>query len=144
MTKKDLKDFCIENAGKIASGRYRGITPTKIVKGRILAFVVDQFNQALILLEDPKGKDNADLPNPLPTIPYTSKGWQRVVSPSKMGFPVYAESVVVEAAVSDQNSAPVKAVTTDVATHIPDTEPTVCMHTSCDPTWCHLKYVGLI
>lgn len=143
MTKKELEDFCVENAGKIASGRSRGTART--VKGRIIAFTVDQFNQALILLEDEKGPDNKNVPNPLPSIPYSIKGWSRVVSPSKIGFPVFADTVVVVSEVSDQIPATApKAVKQVDDTYIPDTVAKICIHNECDPTWCHRKYAGII
>lgn len=159
MTKQELHDFCINNAGKIATGKYRGPqswnnvktgTPT-VKRGRIIAFTIDQFDNGLILLEDVNGKDKKDLPNPLPAIPHYMDGWFRVVSPAKLGFPVYADSVVLESenpsvaiqvSIQDGISADVQRDIA-LATLAPQ-ESKVCIHKECDATWCHRKYAGII
>lgn len=142
MTKEELQDFVVENAGKMASGRCRtgSRPPWPIKRGKIIAFTIDQFGKALILLEDPNGKEKKDLPNPLSTIPFHMDGWYRVASPARLGFPVYADSVVIDEQVSDQTQ-PIATVPDEK--YIRDEEATirVCLHSECD-TWCHRKYSG--
>lgn len=138
MTKEELKDFCLENAGKLASGKYGDAG--RVVQGRIIAYMMTSTH-GLILLEDAKSKFNTKLPEPLPTVPYqdTGKGWHRLVSPAKLGFPCVADTIVVVEEVSDQK---VEAVA-NPSVQAPKVS-RVCIHNVCDDTWCHLKYSGVI
>jgi hypothetical protein len=150
MTKQDLIDFCVENAGKMASGKH--VRSREVKRGRIIAFTVDQYGRPLILLENANDVEKTDLPNPLPSIPYVMGNWFRVTSPAKMGDMCLAETVVLEEEASDHGACPVQP-------SAPPTQGTLkaiveqgkatqaarrkCDHQECDPDWCHRKYAGI-
>lgn len=141
MTPKELEKFCVENAGKMASGVARG-SESKIIKGRILGFTIDQHDTLLILLEMENGTENKNL-GPLPKIPSFIGGWHRVISPSKVGAAAIAYTVKLdEVAVQDTTPAP-QINGHDVT--ISSAQPRgVCKHSECDLTWCHRAYVGVL
>lgn len=135
MTKGEVKRFCIENAGKMATGVRNG-TATYF-SGRITGFTIDTDNVAWISLEDTSLKKK-DIPNPLPEIPYYRHGWYCVLSDCHSGRVVRANTVrLLETQVSVKNEdgkviGTLKEITKEIC------------HKDCDPGWCHLKYVGLI
>lgn len=149
MTEKELLDFCIENKGKMASGKVKAngipklLSSNKIVRGRIIAYTIIN-KQAFILLEDAKGTDKI-LPNPLPDVPHRLDGWFRLISPAKVGFACFAETVVVDEQVSDQaTQVATTVVTQPTQPQAQQSTPRICLHGECDTNWCHRQYSGVI
>ena len=161
MTKQELKDFCVKNAGKMAFGKDRSTDAQR--RGRIIAYAIDQFNKPLILLEDEKGKSNDKVPNPLPSIPYETHGWWRVISPAKTGTPVKADTVVLEDEIQAATHCscghgPASHQTYEIvkgtqgctscwacnpapkASAQPTGDNRMCSHPQCG-SWCHIAYI---
>ena len=151
MTRDDLIDFCVENAGKVASGKH--VRSGEIKRGRIIAFTVDQYSRPLILLENVNDVEKKDLPNPLPSIPFLMGNWFRVISPAKMGDMCLADTVVIDEEVSDHGACPIQPSTPQPVQgtlkaiveqgKAAQAARRKCDHSECDPDWCHRKYAGI-
>jgi hypothetical protein len=147
-TKQELEDFCTKNAGKIASGHERNTNVLK--RGRIVAFMIDQFHNLLVLLEDEPPKIQVNIPSPLSTTPYQFKNWHWVIAPAYMGAPVKAETIVLGelratgagAAVYNQPQ-PQAQGTLKAIVEQAQAAARVCKHPECD-TWCHRNYIGVM
>lgn len=131
-TLQEIRQFCIENAGGVASGIGEG---NREYTGRILAY---GMKHQLILLENDSLPENNDIPNPLPRFPYEMDNWGRVLSPCRKGIAVKAISVKLIGA-----GSVVKNDKEKVIGIVKSITQNLC-HPECDLLWCHRKYAGLL
>ncbi len=132
MILEKLSKFCLDNAGKIASGEDKD---GKKHSGRILSYAPSKSGGWIILEDTRLGKKQ--LPNPLPNTPHLDNKWYCVITDCHLGYACLADSVklVVEAKISTPPTitpAPVKATTYK------------CGHEKCVDGFCVPLYCGFI
>jgi hypothetical protein len=146
MTPAEIKNFCVKNAGQMASGLYTSTSdPSKTlnVSGRIIG-----FDDTRILLENASGKERVT--KALPAIPTkTTDGWSRVVGPCKVGWPCKATSVQLMqgGAATTTEVAPTteaKEVKAATKSSIWLSKKNKCNnHSECADGFCHREYTGV-
>lgn len=133
---QEVQEFCIKNAGKVASGVNRNGSP---ISGRILAF----NGYGDVLLETDPNKKNDKVPNPLPKVPYKLGDWYRVIADCGIGMSVKFDTITLEEKATTAQPKPTSTPSFDQPTTYVQAKPSNrCGHDECD-SWCHRKYVGL-
>lgn len=143
-TEQELKDFCIANAGKEATGMTSSSGVGAKVTGRIVAYGTTSKTY-LILIENKSGQKK-DLPDPLPQVPFKKDRWQCVTSPANLGWACVASTVDLVSDQSPQPEAKVEEpkVTTKAEVKTTTKAKSVCDHYVCSgDTFCHIRYAGL-
>lgn len=85
MSPEEVKNFCVKNAGRVASGKR--IHNKDFIIGRITSFAED----GIFLEVKQKNYINDKLPDPLPEIPYFDNLFYWVISPCCYGDSVFAD-----------------------------------------------------
>lgn len=140
MNMDELKTFCVDNAGKMATGKNGKGANALTFSGRIIAYKLSTRAGAIILLEASNGEKNKRIPNPLPSIPFLVGEWMRVISDCNIGSPVLADTVSLGTTVKIDDK--VIGVAQEVQASTQVTINKVCPHPECD-TWCHRAYAGI-
>lgn len=138
MTPDELSKFCIDNAGKDASGEDKD---GKMHSGRILAYLASNSGGWIVLEDNKLGKKK--LPSPLPTIPFLDNKWYCVVTDCHLGVACRAGSVKIAGTPNLSNSIPPQNITAQAPSKASVKAPRPCGHNECHIDWCWKKYIGL-
>lgn len=137
-TIEEIKKFCMNNAGKMASGSN---IKSQHVKGRIIAFDLDKK----VLLEIEGSAKNPKIPNPLPSIPYRVGEWYRVIADCGTGVSIsWASLKLLEGDDAiDVLSKPMPSMPSSPPSTYVEAKRSGCGHEECLDGWCHRRYAGI-
>ncbi len=143
MTNAELAQFCLTNAGKVATG-ISVADKNKVVKGRIVAYSISAKGTQYILIED-SDKPKKNMPDKAATlpIPFKNDDWYCVVRDPHLGYGCLASSVKVINTTIEKVEESITDLMSLVAEEKEGTERR-CSHKMCDTDWCKIKYMGYV